>query len=94
MFVPEKEHDRTRIVQFVHLVEVWDFIDINEVEDGKIFAFVGDAVEDFVLFHAFFVPVAAKPDNDYAVIFGHDGLVDVPAGVEMGEHIRHGEETD
>jgi hypothetical protein len=91
MFIPEKEHDGTRIVKFIHLVKVGDFIDVDQVENGKVFAFIGDAVKDFVLFHAFFIPVAAETDDYYAVVFGHDGLVDVPAGVEMGEHVRHDE---
>jgi hypothetical protein len=93
MFIPEKEHDRTRIVKFLHLVEVEDFIDVDQVENGKVFAFIGDSIKDLVLFHAFFIPVAAETDDNYAVVFGHDCLVDVPASVEMGEHVRHVEET-
>jgi hypothetical protein len=81
MFIPEEKHDGTRVVEFVHLVEIGDFIDVDEVEDGKVFAFIGYAVEDFVLFHALFVIIATEADHDDTVVFGHDCLVDVPAGV-------------
>ena len=90
MLVAEEKHDGDRVIKFIHLVEIGDFVDINEVNDGKVFDFFGDAVEDFILFHAFLVPVAAEADDDEAIVFGHDGLVDVPAGVEVREHVRHG----
>ena len=41
--------------------------------------------EDFVLAHAVWVVVAAKTDNDEALFFREDGLVDVPAGAEVGD---------
>lgn len=85
VLVAEEEHDGHGIVKFVHLVEVRDLVEIADVDDGKVFDAVGDAVEDFVLAHAVFVPVAAEADDYEAVFFGHDGLVDVPAAVEMRE---------
>lgn len=42
-------------------------------------------VEDLVLTHAVGIPVTAETDHDQTFFFGHDGLVDMPAGVEMGE---------
>jgi hypothetical protein len=69
MFIAEEEHHRTGIVKLVHFVEIRDFVYIDEIEDGKVLAFVGDAVEDFVLFFAGVVPVAAEADDDNAVIF-------------------------
>ena len=45
----------------------------------------GRTVENFVLAHAVGIPVAAEADDDETVLFRHDGLVDVPAGLEMGE---------
>ena len=69
MFIPEKEHDCARIVKFIHLVEIGYFVDINKVEDCKILAFVGDAIEHFVLFHPGFVPVASEADYHYSIIF-------------------------
>ncbi len=83
MLIPEEEHDRVPVVEFVHLSEVLDLVDIAEVDDGEVLDSISDTVEDFVLSHAIGVPVAAEADNDEALIFGHDGLVDVPAGVEV-----------
>lgn len=85
VLVAEEEHERTRIVEFVHLVEVGNLVDVAEVNDGVVADLVGDLVEDFVLAHAVWVPVATEADDDQAVLFGQDGLVDVPAGVEMRE---------
>lgn len=85
MLVAEEEHDGHGIVEFVHLVEIGDLVEIAYIDDGKVFDAVGDAVEYFVLAHAVFVPVAAEADDYQAVFFRHDGLIDVPAAVEMGE---------
>lgn len=40
MFVPEKEHSRTGIVQLVHLVEVRHFRHVNQVADGEVLHFL------------------------------------------------------
>lgn len=79
----EEEHDRTRVVQFVHGIEIRDTVDVADVYDGEVLDALGDFVEDFVLAHAVWVVVAAKADHDEALVFGEDRLVDVPAGVEM-----------
>ena len=60
MLVAVEEHDRKRVVQLVHCIEVGHLVEITQVDDGKVFDAVGDAVEDFVLRHAVFVPVAPK----------------------------------
>ena len=55
MLIPEEEHNYislagykdvtcARIIKFIHLVKVCDFVDINQLEDCKILAFVCDAV--------------------------------------------------
>jgi hypothetical protein len=64
VFVAEEEHDGHGIVELVHLVEVGDLVQIADVDDGKVFHAVGDAVEDFVLAHAVLVPVATEADDD------------------------------
>jgi hypothetical protein len=91
MLVTKEEHDSTRVIKFIHFVEVWNLVNVNKVEDSKVLDLVGDAVEDFILFHALLVPVTAEADDDEAVVFGHDGLVNVPASVEVWEHVRHDE---
>ncbi len=85
MFIPEKKHQRNRIIQFIHLLEIRHLIQIAHVQDGEILDSVGDAVQHFVLSHAVGVPVATEADYDEALFFGHDGLVDVPACDEVGE---------
>lgn len=34
--LPEKEHDCARIIQLVHLVEIWHFCDVHKINDRKI----------------------------------------------------------
>lgn len=50
------------------------------LDDGKILDTFGNAVEDLILAHTVRIPIAAETDDDEAVFFTHDGLVDVPAG--------------
>lgn len=52
MLVPEEEHDCHGIVELVHLLEVGDLVEIADVDDGEVFDFIGDTVEDLVLAHA------------------------------------------
>ena len=85
VLVAEEEHEGDGIVEFVHLLEVGDLVEVADVDDGEVLDAVGDLVEDFVLPHAVGIPVAAEADHDQAVFFGHDGLVDVPAGDEVGD---------
>lgn len=85
MLVAEEEHDGAGVVEFVHLVKVGDLVDVADVDDGEGLDLVGDLVEDLVLLHACLVPVAAEADDDEALLLGEDGLVDVPAGVEVGD---------
>ena len=92
MLVAEEEHQRDGVVELVHLLEVGDLVEVADVDDGEVLDPVGDFVEYFVLPHAVGVPVAAEADDDEAVFFRHDGLVDVPAGYEMRDYDgAHGE---
>lgn len=86
VLVPEEEHQRHSIVELVHLLEVRHLVDIADVDDGEVLYAVGDFVEDFVLPHAVRIPVATEADYDETVFFGHDGLVDVPAGYQVGDY--------
>ena len=36
--------------------------------------------------HAIRIPITTETDNDQSLVLGHDGLVDVPAGNEMGKY--------
>lgn len=37
VFVAEEKHDRARVVQFVHFVEVRHFGHVDQIDDGKVF---------------------------------------------------------
>jgi len=64
----------------VHLLEVWDLVQVAEVDDGEVLDPVGYSVEDFILFHAVGVPVATEADHDKAIFLAQNGLVHMPAG--------------
>ena len=52
---------------------------------GEVLHLVGNLVEHLVLAHAVGVVVAAEADDNEAVFFAEDRLIDVPAGAEMRE---------
>ncbi len=85
MLVAEEEHEGDGVVELVHLLEVGHLVEVADVDDGEVLDAVGDLVEHFVLAHAVGVPVAPEADYHEAVFFGHDCLVDVPAGDEVGD---------
>jgi hypothetical protein len=79
VLVAPEEHERTRVVELVHGVEVWDLLIVAHVDDDELLDLVDDLVEVLVHLHALVVRVAPEADADYAAFFGGDGLVDVPA---------------
>jgi len=87
--VPEEEHGGARVVQLVHLVKVRHIGDIDQIDDAVVFDLLGDAEQSFVHFHTRGVPIVAESDEDNFVLFGEDGLVDLPAIGEMSQHKRH-----
>ncbi|CAN8008174.1 unnamed protein product, partial [Ixodes pacificus] len=90
VLVAEEEHDRAWVVQFVHLVEVRHLRDVHQVDGGKGADLLDNAVEDFVHLHAGGVPVVPEADHHHPVLLRQDGLVHLPAIVEVLEHVRHG----
>ena len=86
MLVAEEEHQRDGVVQLVHLLEVRHLVQVADVQHREVLDPVGDPVQHFVLPHAVGVPVAPEADHHQPLFFRHDGLVDVPAGDEVGEH--------
>ncbi len=64
MFIPKEKHQRNRIIQLIHLLEIRHLIQITDVKHGEILDSIRDAVEDFVLTHAVGVPVAPEADYD------------------------------
>ena len=49
----------------------------------------GDAVQNLVHLHASGVPVVSETNDDHAVLLRKDGLVYLPAIVQMRKHVRH-----
>ena len=62
------------------LVEIRHRSDVHQVDDGKVLHLLGDRVQRLVHRHALGIPVMSEPDDDDTILFGFDGLVDVPAG--------------
>ena len=71
------------------LVEVWYLCDVAEVDDGVVLNLFGDRVQRLVHHHALRVPVVPETNDDDAILFGFDRLVDVPARGEVRQEIRH-----
>ena len=42
MLITKKEHQCYGVVQFVHLLEVWDLVEITDIKDGKVLDAIGD----------------------------------------------------
>ena len=45
MFIAEEEHEGDRVVEFVHLLEVGDLIEVADVDDGEVLDAISDALE-------------------------------------------------
>lgn len=105
MLVSKEEHESDWVVELVHLLEVWDLVEVADVDNGEVLDAIGNAcymlensycalnscqrtVENLVLAHAVRVPVAAESDDDKALLFGEDGLVDVPASDQVRKNNR------
>jgi hypothetical protein len=85
VLVPEEEHEGHIVVQFIHLVKIFHLFQITNVNDSEVLDAVCDAIEDFVLPHTVRVPVFAEANDYKTFVFGHDGLVDVPASDKVGK---------
>lgn len=47
----------------LHFIEIRNGSDVHQINNCKVFYFIGDAVEYFVHFHTSGVPIVAKSDN-------------------------------
>ncbi|CAN8003102.1 unnamed protein product, partial [Ixodes hexagonus] len=96
VLVAEEEHDRARVVQLIHLVEVRHLRDVHQVDGRKthhrtlLLYLLYDAVEHLIHLHAGRVPVVAEADHHHPVLLRQDGLVHLPAIVQVLQHVRHG----
>jgi hypothetical protein len=61
-------------------------VEITDVNDCEVLDALSDTEEDFILAHAVGVPVTAESDDYQTLFFGEDGLVNVPACCQVGEH--------
>ena len=72
-----------------HLIEVWDFGDVNQVDDSKVLHFLCNAVQRLVHGHALRVPVVSEADHHSAVFLRFYSFIDMPARRKVGQKIRH-----
>ncbi len=70
----------------VHLLEVGDLVEIANVDDGEILHTVCDAVKNLILSHTIRIPITAKANDDKALFFGHNGLVNMPSCDKMRQY--------
>lgn len=82
---PVKEHERTLVIQLVHLGEVWHFCNVDQVDGGKVLHLFAHAVERLVHGHALRVVVVAKADAHNTVFLNEDGLQAVSYGQVVGQ---------
>ena len=85
VLVPEEEHECHRVIEFVHLMKIFHLFQVADVNDGEVLDAVCNAIEDFILAHTVRVPVFAEANDYKTFVFGHDGLVDVPASDKVGK---------
>ena len=81
------------MVLTVHLLKVGNLVQVADVDDCEVLDTVGDTIKDFILSHALGVPVATEADDDKALLFRHDGLVNMPTGDKMGKNDRTHDEV-
>lgn len=89
VLVAVEEHDGARVVELIHPVKVGHLVEVDEVDDGKVPDPVGNLVERLVLAGAGLVVQPAEAEDDDPLLLGEDGLVDVPARLEVRQHITH-----
>lgn len=68
----------------VHLVKIWNLVYIADVYNREALDLVRDFVQDLILAHAVRIPVATETNDNKSFLLAKNGLVHVPAGVEMG----------
>lgn len=78
MFIAKEEHDRHRVVQLVHAVELGHLVDVAQVHDREVLDLLRDLRQHVVLAQAVRVRDVAEADHHEPVRFAEDGLVDVP----------------
>lgn len=62
VLVPEEEHAGARVIQLVHLVEVWHLCDVDQVDDSKVLDLFSNVIQNLIHLHAGWVPVVAEAD--------------------------------
>jgi hypothetical protein len=88
-FFPEEKHHLERIVQLVEIVVVRHFVDVNKIYYCEITYVKCDLVEQLVEQHSPGIGFNPEPQNHNPILLRQDRLVNLPAGIQMWEHIRH-----
>ncbi|KAA8903361.1 hypothetical protein TRICI_005719 [Trichomonascus ciferrii] len=79
VFVAEKEHDTHWIVEFIHLVESRDLVNVAYINSGKVANLFGNVVQNLVHLHTFGVVISAKPNHNQTVFLRENGLINMPS---------------
>lgn len=91
MLIAEEEHERDWIVEFVHLLEIGDLVEVADIDNGEVFDEISDFIKNLIHTHAVWVPVTAEADDYQSLVFGQDRLINVPCCDKMrnddGTHI-------
>ena len=94
MLIAEEEHEGDRIVEFVHLLEVFYFVDVANIDDGEVLHNIGDLVEHLILTHAVGLGLTTEANDHQSLVLRQDCLVDVPGGDKVrkddGTHVATG----
>ena len=78
MSISEEKHSGARIIELIHCVEVWNLCYINKVNNCEVADFLCTFIQNFILLHAGWIPVMAKPNADYSIFLWKDCLVYFP----------------
>ena len=87
--VPVEEHDRARIVELVHGVEVRHLGDVHEVYHRVVLQLICNTHEDLVHHHAGLVVVVPEPYDNHPILLGKDGLIHLPSRVQVRQQVTH-----
>jgi len=79
-----------RLVSFFAIFLLNTFDQPYQINHSKILDFLRYGHEDFILNHACGVLITAKSNDHYAVLFGNNGLVDLPTAVQVRKQVGHG----
>ena len=89
VLIPVEEHGGTVVVQLVHLIKILDLVNVHHVNNGKVLHLLGNLSKNLILDHAGWVGITPEPNHHHPVFLRYDGLVHLPAVIQMWKKVRH-----